>query len=281
MELNFFWVYEINQYLLLLLIFCFFFVISITGYFLTDKPIDNFFGNREDSRNEIVSVYTSIIGTFFAILLGLVAVAAWEEYGSAEEKIEKEAGLSMTLLINVSSLPDSLSIPVKRAIKKYNEEVINLEWPEQAKGNIPTNAMNTLIKIHRILLKFNPETENQKIVYAMCLQTTQEFIKARRDRVYSSSNGLPEIIWIITFLGCTILIIITWFFKTSDQLHIMMSIFTSLLFSLLVFLIVSLDWPYRGSTGLTPDSFKYNISRLTEMEEMIQRSKMPNNSINK
>lgn len=264
--MDFFWLYDLANWEVYLIIFFTFSSFSVFGYLLTKKPLTAYFHAKNIEVNDVISHFTGIVGIFFGILIGLVAVGVWENYSGCEEKVDAESGLAMSLYRDCSGLPFQVSKEIKADIKNYLKNVIKKEWPQSKKGIVPLAAIEDFNKIQQDLVSFNPLTERDKIIYKICLDKFSILASARRERVYSTQNGLPKIVWAVTIIGCIVLIGITWFFETDTRLHIIMSLIVGILLSTVIFMIVSLDWPYRGNLSIDTGSYKFTLDRINEAE---------------
>jgi hypothetical protein len=264
--MNFFWLYDLSIWVLYIIVFVTFSSFSVFGYLITKKPLTKYFHSRNIEINDVISHFTGIIGIFFGILIGLVAVGVWENYNSSQEKVDAESGNALALYRECSGLPFQVSKVIKEDIKIYLNNVVKKEWPQSKKGNIPLAALNDFNKIQQDLLLFNPITEKDKIIYKLCLDKFSILASSRRERVYATQNGLPPIVWAVTIIGCIVLISISWFFDTDTRLHIIMSLIVGILLSTVIFMIISLDWPFRGSLSIDTGSYKFVLERIREAE---------------
>jgi hypothetical protein len=264
--MNFFWLYDLSIWVLYIIVFVTFSSFSVFGYLITKKPLTKYFHSRDIEINDVISHFTGIIGIFFGILIGLVAVGVWENYNSSQEKADAESGNALALYRDCSGLPFQVSKVIKDDIKIYLNNVIKKEWPQSKKGNIPLAALDDLNKIQQDLILFNPVTERDKIIYTLCLDKFSVLASSRRERVYATQNGLPPIVWAVTIIGCIVLISISWFFETDSRLHIVMSLIVGILLSTVIFMIISLDWPFRGTLSIDTGSYKFVLERIREAE---------------
>jgi len=264
--MNFFWLYDLSIWVLYIIVFVTFSSFSVFGYLFAKKPLTKYFHSRDIEINDVISHFTGIIGIFFGILIGLVAVGVWENYNSSQEKVDAESGNALALYRECSGLPFQVSKVIKEDIKIYLNNVVKKEWPQSKKGNIPLAALNDFNKIQQDLLLFNPITEKDKIIYKLCLDKFSVLASSRRERVYATQNGLPPIVWAVTIIGCIVLISISWFFDTDTRLHIIMSLIVGILLSTVIFMIISLDWPFRGSLSIDTGSYKFALDRIRDAE---------------
>lgn len=107
---------------------------------------------------------------------------------------------------------------------------------------------------------------SQDILHTEVFEQYSALVQDRRARLNAVTTGLPGSLWALVILGSIISIIIIWFFDArSFGLHLPMVILMSMLLGLLIFLIGTLDNPFRGKVAVVPDALETVYSQLTSM----------------
>jgi hypothetical protein len=76
-------------------------------------------------------------------------------------------------------------------------------------------------------------------------------------RLDSVHTGLPGIMWIVVILGALIALSSTFFFRVADvRLHIILVGLLAIFISLVIFMILALDRPFRGDLGISPEPYQ-------------------------
>ena len=90
------------------------------------------------------------------------------------------------------------------------------------------------------------------------------------------TTGLPAILWTLVILGGIISITVTMFFDAkSFWIHVWMTGLLSALLGLLIFLIGSLDNPFRGEISVGPDSLQLVYTQLMDHRVPIETKMQP------
>ena len=211
----------------------------------------------ERSHNDIVGFYLAGITVLYGVSLGLLAVGAWTTYTDTEAKVAQEAAAVSGLYRSVSGLPEPPRSLLQNDLRDYTREVIDVGWPEQRRGVLPTENRATLDKFQRDFETFEPVTEEQKILVADISREFDALEESRSIRLDSVTAELPPPLWALILLGAVICIVVTWFFyMESLKMHVWMTGFTALLLGLMVFMVASLDNPYRGKVSVSPAPFE-------------------------
>jgi hypothetical protein len=247
------WLYNLSNFLLGILIVSFFTLIGIAGLLLTREWIRRL--HRIDhSHNDIVGFYLAAITVFYGITIGLVAIGTWDTYSDAQNRVDHEAVAVGVLYRDVGAFPDPVRARLQDDLRTYIRQVIDVGWPLQQQGIVPNNASGVLADFQEHFMSFEPLTERQKILSTEAYRAFNELTESRRARLNSVTAEMPGPLWILVISGALLSIATTWFFHTASfAMHFWMTILFSVLVGLLVYLIVSLDNPFRGRISVSSE----------------------------
>jgi hypothetical protein len=77
------------------------------------------------------------LGVIYAVLLELVVITVWEQYGAAREIVEQEANAAADIFWLANQLPEPRGTHVQELVRSYAEEVVHREWPLMEQGRAP------------------------------------------------------------------------------------------------------------------------------------------------
>lgn len=253
------WLYEIPTWTLGLLIVGSFVVFSFLGLLLT-RPLVRRLGPPE---NDLANYFLSAVGVFYALLIGLIAVAVWEDFSATAAIASGEAVSISEMYRDLEGYASPERETLRAELKRYVQTVIDDEWPAQRRGEIP-NGGRTLV--HEMVLhwaRFEPRTEGQKIMHAECLRQLNVFLGFRRQRLEAIDSGLPLVMWFVVLAGAAVTIGLTYFFRSGNlRLQGVLTISLSTMIGLVIFLIVALDRPLVGHVSIEPDGFRDVLTRI-------------------
>lgn len=113
------------------------------------------------------------------------------------------------------------------------------------------------------LSSYEPKREKDKILFTETLKQFNILITDRRLRLNSVNSSLPSAIWIILFFGAFVIIALTWCLVISNKkINIIMSVLSGSLLGSLIFLIGSMDNPYRGEFSVSSQAFQILLDDL-------------------
>jgi hypothetical protein len=256
------WIYDIPTWLLAVLVVGTFTLLSVAGLFATRGPIRRLMG-PPPHHNEGVDAYIHFAVLLYGLIAGLVAVAAWEQRSAVDDKVSQEASSLAALYRDVSSYPLPWSRTLKDELRDYTVYVINVAWPQQRKGIIPSLGVRYIDRVEDTLYAYEPKTESQKVVDAAAIGQFNRYVELRRSRLHEVSSGLPAALWAVIVTGGVITILLSYFLALERfRVHVMMTVFAAVMVSLLIFMIAVVDHPLRGTVGIGPDAFDLVYKQL-------------------
>lgn len=251
--MNLYWLYDLSSLALCLLVVSCFVLPCLIGLFVSRRWVRRLHP-AESTHNDIVGFYLAAITVFDAVTLGLVAVATWQTYTDAQLRVDQEASALGALYRDVSAYPEPFRTQLQNDLRLYYHELVDVGWPQQQHGIVPNMDSAVLDQFQAHFLRFEPATEQQKIIATQTYRTFDDLVQSRRTRINSITTELPSPIWVMIVMGAVLSVVATWFFHTERfSMHVWLSVVYSALIGLLIYLIVSLDNPYRGRISVGPE----------------------------
>lgn len=207
--------------------------------------------------HEVGGYLLSVVGTMYAVLLGLVVVDAMTKFQEARQVVEAEANSLADVFILSECFDKQKALTVRKLCDKYVTEVVEQEWPSMAKGKVNYEARRTAIQLMREVSTFEPVNENQKAVYPQLIQESCQVWDNRRARTNIAQFGVPAVEWFVLILGGVVTVVFTYFFGIESLgAQILMTSMVSLLISLNVYLVVLFGAPFSGDLQVSPEALK-------------------------
>lgn len=249
-----YWFYDIPGWLSGFMVVALFGVVGAIGLYAT-RSWARSLHVVDHSHNDVVGFYLGAITVFYGITLGLLAISTWTTYSDVEARVDLEAVALGSLYRSVGSYPEPVRSELQQDLRNYTREVIDVGWPQQRRGIVPTGAGAKLAEFQAHFLGFEPKTETQKIVHAEAYAQFNTLVERRRGRLDSVTAGLPGPLWAMVLIGALISIAVTWMFDTASvRLHVWLTLLLSSLLGLIIFLVAVLDNPYRGTVSVGPEA---------------------------
>src|SRR5918998_6303082 len=142
-------------------------------------------------HNDVAGFIYAALGVIYAVLLALVVIAVWEDFGSARETVENEANATAEIFWLAHRLPEPEGVRLQELSRSYAEEVVEREWPLMREGQAPLmeqgqatpNGWVIIDDIRATLQGFEPGTPAEAALYAEGIDQVEELASARRMRL--------------------------------------------------------------------------------------------------
>lgn len=217
----------------------------------------------EGGDSEFTGAMLQSVMVFYGLAVALIAVTVFQTYSDTQKVVTGEATAINALYRDVTSYPEPIRTELQKGIIDYTKQVINEAWPLQRQGKVPGGGIEQMTRFQVVLTKFEPTTEGQKILHAETLRAYNLLIQSRRLRLDSVGTGLPTVMWAVVVLGAFISLSASFFFKVEDaRLHITEVLLLAMFIGLVIFMIVSLDRPFRGDLGIGADPYQLVYDQL-------------------
>jgi predicted nuclease with RNAse H fold len=220
---------------------------------------------RRQEYNDVAGFIYAVLGVAYAVLLGLMVVAVWQDWQAAKDTATEEANELAAVFWLAHSLPESQARDVQELARSYARVVIQEEWPLMRQGKASPKAWDLLDELRGSLVELHPTTDAQVVLYDNELQRIHELGDARRTRLLKANEGLPAIMWVVLLLGGAIVVSFTYLFGLrSTTVHTLMVAALALSIGLVLFTIGALDYPFRGDVRIGPDAFQFVLERFEQ-----------------
>ena len=235
---------------------------ALIGQIIVRRFLPRWYGDRE--YNEVVGQYLSAAGVFFGITLGLLSVAAWENFADVDSTVTLEASNLGVLYRTVSNYPEPERTELTRLLREYARHEIDIAWPKQRQGIVPGPGGNALLdRIHRGIAGFEPRTEGNENIQTEALRQFSNMIETRRQRLSSVETQLPKLVWVVVVGGSLLNLSLLWLLVVENKrLHDFLTVVLAALLGLLVFLLAVMDHPFRGEGSVGPEAFELIYGQL-------------------
>lgn len=258
----FYWIYDIPSGWLAILMCTVCLGYTWGGLLLLRPRIRTWFG-PEPGENEFVSYFLSAYGVFYGLMLGLIAVATYQNYTDAGNAVASEVNTISALYRDVSSYPEPVRSVLQKHLHDYVHFVVDEAWPAQQKGLIHEDGAVRVNRFQEDLFAFQPKTKSEELIHAEALRQFNVFCGTRTARLQSVSTALPEELWYVVAIGAMLNLALIWGFSI-DRLstHLVLSGILSLFVGLMLFFIAAMDNPFRGEVSVNPDAYRGVLDKL-------------------
>ena len=260
--MTFYWIYDLANLQLGLLIISVCVVGSLAGLFAT-RPLVRGLLDGSDRYNDVVSWVFAGIGVFYGLALGLIAVGTWENFSGIDAQVSGEAASLATLHNDLDGYPLPLRLKLEAELRAYTRFIVEKDWPEHRKGASNDEGTRILHDFEDEVMEFEPVKEREKIIHAEVVKSLDQVVEARRLRLSSVGTGLPAALWAVVLFGAvlnTSLLYLIWVENLKLQ-AVLVAIFATFV-ALLLFLTAVMDNPFRGQFSVSPDAYQEVLDKV-------------------
>jgi len=255
-------IYNMPNSLLFIFISFLTIVISFICTLLVHQFIPMSYRYREN--NALVSV-SAMIGVIYAILVGFTILYELNNFNKAEQAEIEEAKTAFTVFRLAHMLPEQNGSKIRVQILNYLQNTIENEWPSMIQGkHVNNDGVIILEKIFKELhvVKNTKLKDIQLNALNNISLSTSTLFNFHQDRVSKLHSSLSPNLWFVILLGTFLTIGINFILGMELRLHLVCISGVSLIVSAILFLIITLDRPYRGDFPIKPNTFQSTLEYL-------------------
>ena len=229
-------------------------LVSVVGLVLVQRLVPP---ERREEHNDVAGFIYAVLGVAYAVLLAFVVIAVWQDYNTAQTNVESEAHELAGVYFLASQLPESERTHVQDLARTYARVVVEQEWPMMEQGQTNPRADSLLRQLRLELLKFDPSTQGEQVLYERGPTQVHDAADARRSRLLEVREGMPTLLWVVLVVGGVITVSFTYLFGLkSNVAHALMVAALTLLICGVLFTIGEFNNPFSGVVEIRPDAFK-------------------------
>ncbi len=231
--------------------------LSILGLLAARKMFDL---QKLRESHEVGGYLLSVVGTLYAVLLGLIVVDAMAKFQTARTVTEEEANNLADVFVLAACLPKEMCNHIRQDCIDYTNQVIKSEWAKMDKGEVDVEARRIIVHLNVELSTFEPQTENQKAIYPLLLGAASDVWHTRRERTNFAIHGPPVVEWVSLVIGSIITVFFTYFFNSQHlKIQVVMTSMVALLISLNLYLFLLFSYPFSGDVCVGADPFEVDL----------------------
>jgi hypothetical protein len=216
-----------------------------------------------EGDSEFTGAMMQSVMVFYGLAVALIAVTVFETYSDITKTVDGEATAINAIYRDVTSYPEPIRTELQKGLRDYTRYVIDEAWPLQQRGKIPGGGFQHITHFQEVLTKFEPTTEGQKLLHGETLRAYNVLIQARRMRLDAVGTGLPKVMWGVVVFGAFIGLTAAFFFRVEDaRLHLIQVLLLAVFIGLVIFMILSLDRPFRGDLGIPAEPYQLVYDQL-------------------
>lgn len=202
----------------------------------------------------------AIVGTLYAVLLGLIVVDAMTRFERAIDCVQGEANCLADIFLLAGRLPDPQRTRIHDQCRNYAEQVVDVEWPLMATGRMSAETRATALHLAHAIDDFEPVTEAQKAVFPLLLEQFRALWDQRRERAGTTQFGIPAVEWTALVIGGLVTVLFAGLFCVeNNRLHRLLTALSALVICLNLYLVSLFGYPFAGELSVSSRPFRLEL----------------------
>jgi hypothetical protein len=241
-------------------------VVIVGGFLVTTLVlgylVEAFTSNEiRSAHNDRAGFILAVIGVIYAVLLAFIAIGVWERFQGAEARSYDEAGSIATIYRDSESFARTAQL--RSVLRAYVHNVIDDEWPRMRRGEKSHEADQLLESADRDIRNLSVSSSGLQNVHAQMLAAMDTALADRQTRLSIDFIGINGLLWVVLIVGAYLTVAFTYFFSFERTIMQQLMIGAlSLMIGLVLFLVVAMDYPYRGGISVEPEAFRALLENL-------------------
>src|ERR671911_408852 len=139
-------------------------VVAVGGLVLVQRLVST---ERRKQHNDVAGFIYAVLGVAYAVLLGLMLVAVWEQWEAAKIIADDEASEVVEIFGIAHQLPQPEGRRIQELARSYARVVVKEEWPLMERGKASPRAWATLDDLRDSVQSFHPTNDAQLVLFTV------------------------------------------------------------------------------------------------------------------
>jgi hypothetical protein len=220
-----------------------------------------------EPSNELIIHIAGSFGVVYAVLLGLLTVATFQNTKDVEDGVAREASALSAIYHSSDGYPEPVRSELKSLLRDYTRYIIDKDWPAHRHGIVLEGGEHRLQVIRVTLLSYEPTTKTQELLQSELLRYLDEMMVSREQRLAAVTASIPRVLWYVVVIGAFLTIAFLWMLYIELAPQIILGGITAFFLGTVIFLIYAMDHPLQGAVSLSPNSFRSVYDLVMKWDE--------------
>ncbi len=232
-------------------------MLAVGGMFMVRKRISS---ESRKACHEVGGVMLAIVGTLYAIVVGLIVVSSQAKVDTAKQMAITEANMLSNIYHLAKTFKDPTRHNICQAVYEYSVIAVDQDWSAIEEGKIKEGTIPSYQKIWHEVTHYNPADGKESACYSTMISNIEELSAARRFRMVSAKSNPSPVLWSVLVAGGVLIVLFTYFFCLESLLaQTIMTAFVAIFLSMNVCVIYICQNPYRAELGAKEAGFGFSF----------------------
>jgi hypothetical protein len=228
--------------------------------------------HTEQRANDMVGFVLSSFSVLYGLLVGLIAVAAYQNLITAADVVSREAASLSAMYHDLAGYPQPARGLLRTKLRDYTRNEIEHDWPQIRQGTVPTEGTHVLAVYMDDVLHFEPQDSRQQIIHTELLHQLNDYLGLRRTRLDSVTEGIPPVLWWALGIGALVTLFLISMLAMEIHVHLILGAAMSGFLGLVIFLIAAMDRPFMGEVSVDDTALRQVYNSLMLPNEAVNHS---------
>jgi len=216
--------------------------------------------DRLKIHHDVADPILGAVSTIYAVLLAFVVVTVWIAFDKSNSNVRLEANYMADIYRDAEAFSPDFRHKVDNLLREYRKEVVEKEWGTMQRGEMSWEVEMTMRKIWDLYTSYQPKNTTEVVFFDESVRKLNLFRELRRQRLMDSRSGIPPLLWFVLLAGAFSTISFTFLFGTDNlKAQMVMGILLSMIIALILFTIMSLDFPFTGNVSVSSEPFRITL----------------------
>ena len=227
---------------------------SILGLLIVRRFISH---SKLKTHHDVADPILGALAAIYAVLIAFVVVTVWQSFDKSNANVQQEANCLADVYRDSEAFSPDFHRKVGDLLCEYRQAVIDDEWKTMARGEMSPEVEKLMRKIWALFIVYQPKTSTEQSFFDESVRKLNLLQGLRSQRLMDSKTGIEPLLWFVLIGGGLSTISFTFFFGAESlKAQLAMVTLLAITISLILFTIMSLDFPFTGSTSISPGPFK-------------------------
>lgn len=258
------WLVIIPEWLSALLVIGFFVLFGVATVLLVRRLVHH---SILKPHNDISGFVFATLGVIYGVMLAFVVITVLEKYNTATLIAENESSSAYSLYRDLTLYPNrDEAARALTMLRAYTLSIVHDEYPNikamkwDSRYQPSLNTHKASIGLWKTVNQIAPQNLHEQSIYDEMLDDLNEMMEYRVQRRLSARTDLPGVVWAVVVLGGLIVVgFMSLFGHENARVHVLITTLLALVTGGVIFVIVSLNFPFAGSVSIDPHGYEYLI----------------------
>lgn len=208
-------------------------------------------------HHDVADPILGVMGAIYSVLLAFVVVTVWISFDKSNSNVQQEANFLADIYSDAEGLSPDFKAKVSPLLREYREAVVKYEWKTMERGEMSPEVEKLMKQIWALYTTYTAKNATEQSFFDESLRKLNSFRELRRLRLMDSRSGMQPLLWFVLVMGATATISFVFLFGVENlKAQIVMGALLSATIALILFAIMSMDYPFTGKVSVSPELFQ-------------------------